>query len=59
MSMETNSSSQDSPVDGAAGGNLKETLGVLGDDSRHLNLVDRLKDVTEWGIGGLLAALVP
>ncbi len=59
MSMETNSSSQDSRVDGAAGGILKETLGLVRDDSRHLNLVDRVKDVSEWGIGGLLAALVP
>ncbi len=57
--METNSSSHDSPVDGAAGGILKETLGLIGDDSRHLNLVDRVKDVSEWGVGGLLAALVP
>ncbi len=59
MSMETNCSSQDSPVDGAAGGILKETLALIGDHSRHLNLVDRVKDVSEWGIGGLLAALVP
>ena len=59
MSMETNSSSQDSPMDGAAGRILKETLGLIGDESRHLNLVDRVKDVTEWGIGGLVAALVP
>ncbi len=50
--METNSSSQDSPVDGAAGGILKETLGLIRDDSRHLNLIDRVKDVSEWGIGG-------
>ncbi len=38
---------------------MKETLGLIGDDSRHFNLVDRVKDVGEWGLGGLLAASIP
>ena len=47
------------PIAWVVAGIGTETLGVIGDDGPHLNQVDRMKDVSEWGVGGLLAALVP
>ena len=47
------------PIAGIVSDIGKETVGLIRDDSPHLNQVDRVKDVSEWGVGGLLAALVP
>ncbi len=46
------------PVSGAVLGVVVEVAKALGDDTFHLNLLDRIKDVTEYAIGATATGLI-